>query len=455
MALLVLAAQEAYPSPLCRRMRGVVSFPRESRDVAKHQPPALTVVPPVSSSDSAEAPLPMIELLRRFPDFRYLWFGTIFTQGGQWILNVALGWLMLVLTDSPFWVGLVGFFGGIPMLLVAVPAGVILDRYDRRTILVWCQVALALVGIGLAVLAILDIARPWHLLVGSFLNGGGMALNNAGRQTMVPGMVSRANLATAIALNTAGQNASRIVGPSIAGVIIGFAGVGGAFVFQAVVLAIALLLTLSLSITPAAASAATVIRGGLLDGFRYVRKSPILTDLTLLAAIPMLFVFPYLQLLPVFARDILQTGPSGMGILMAVSGVGAVTGGLLSAPAAKLKRKGMFLLLTTIAYGAVVVTFAYSEWVFLSGAMIFSGSLVGSTYMSLNNTMLHMNVTDDIRGRVTGVYMITFGLMPLGGLPMGVAAEVWGAPFAVAAGAVISSVLTIILAVRSKRLRAM
>jgi MFS family permease len=144
-----------------------------------------------------------------------------------------------------------------------------------------------------------------------------------------------------------------------------------------------------------------------------------------------------------------------MDILMAVSGVGAVTGGLLSAPAAKLRRKGMFLLLTTIAYGVVVVTFAYSEWVVLSGAMIFTGSLVGSAYMSLNNTLLHLNVTDDVRGRVTGVYMITFGLMPLGGLPMGLAAEIWGAPFAVAAGAVISSILTTILAVRSKRLRAL
>ncbi len=421
--------------------------------VKNRAPSAPAVAPP--ALDDTDTQLSMVELLRRFPDFRYLWFGTIFTQAGQWILNVALGWLMLVLTDSPLWVGLVGFFGGVPMLLVAVPAGVILDRYDRRKILIYCQVGLALIGILLAVLAILDIARPWHLLVGSFLNGGGMALNNAARQTMVPGMVSRVNLAGAIAITTAGQNASRIIGPSIAGAIIGFAGVGGAFVFQAAVLAIALFLTFSLAVTPAAANAATVIRGGLLDGFRFVRQTPVLMDLTLLAAIPMLFVFPYLQLLPVFARDILQTGPSGMGILMAVSGVGAVTGGLLSASASRLRRKGRFLLMSTIVYGAVVVTFAYSEWVLLSGAMIFAGSLIGSTYMSLNNTLLHLNVTDEVRGRVTGVYMITFGLMPLGGLPMGLAAEVWGAPFAVSAGAVISSALTVVLALRSRRLREM
>jgi MFS family permease len=397
----------------------------------------------------------MVELLKHYRDFRYLWFGTIFTQAGQWILNVGLGWMMLVLTDSPFWVGLVGFFGGIPMLVIAVPAGILIDRYNRRNLLIWCQAGLMVIGVVLAALAILGVAEPWHLLVGAFLNGAGMSINNAARQTMVPGMVSRQNLAGAIALTTAGQNASRIIGPSVAGMLIGFFGVGGAFVFQAVVLAIALALTFMLSVAPASAFVATALRGGFLDGFRYVRDSPVIFDLILLAAIPMLFVFPYLQLLPVFARDILDIGATGLGIMMAFSGVGAVVGGLLSAPAAKLRRKGMFLLITTIGYGAIVVTFAYSEWFLLSALMIFSGSLVGSAYMSLNNTLLHMNVTDEVRGRVTGVYMISWGLMPLGGLPMGIVAELWGAPLAVAGGAVLSSLFISILGIRSKRLREM
>ena len=397
----------------------------------------------------------MLYLLKNFRDFRYLWFGTIFTQGGQWILNVALGWLMLVLTDSPFWVGLVGFFGGVPMLVVAVPAGIFIDRYDRRTILLGCQVGLAAVGASLAVLAILGIAQPWHLLAGAFLNGAGMSVNNAARQTMVPGMVSRTNLAGAMALMTAGQNASRIIGPSVAGMLIGFFGVGGAFVFQAAVLLAALAVTFMLSVTPIATRASTAVRGGLLDGFRYVRDTPLILDLILLAMVPMLFVFPYLQLLPVFARDILDVGASGLGIIMAVSGFGAVTGGLLSAPAARLQRRGRFILATFIVYGAVVVTFAYSEWVILSAAMVFAGSLIGSTSMSLNNTLLHLNVNDDVRGRVTGVYMIAWGLMPLGGLPMGVVAEIWGAPHAVAGGAILSSLFIAILAIRSKRLRAL
>lgn len=397
----------------------------------------------------------MLDLLKNYGDFRYLWLGTIFTQGGQWILNVALGWLMLVLTDSPFWVGLVGFFGGIPMLVIAVPAGVFIDRYDRRSILIGCQIGLAAIGVALAALAILDIAQPWHLLVGAFLNGAGMSVNNAARQTMVPGMVPRQSLAGAMALMTAGQNASRIIGPSVAGVLIGFAGVGGAFAFQATVLVIALAMTFMLSVVPVAARASSTVRGGIFDGFRYVRDAPLVLDLILLATIPMLFVFPYLQLLPVFARDILDVGANGLGIIMAVSGFGAVAGGLLSARAAQLQKRGHFLIVTLILYGAVVVAFAYSEWVILSTAMVFAGSLLGSVAMSLNNTVLHLNISDEVRGRVTGVYMIAWGLMPLGGLPMGVAAELWGAPLAVAAGAVLSSLFVAILALRSRRLRAL
>ena len=427
----------------------------ERLTVANNQAPLPTPPAPAPTPLIVDAPDSMLNLLKIYPDFRYLWFGTIFTQAGQWILNVALGWLMLVLTDSPFWVGLVGFFGGVPMLLIAVPAGIFIDRYDRRNILIWCQAGLMVIGVALAVLAILEIAAPWHLLLGAFLNGAGMSINNATRQTMVPGIVSRVNLAGAMALTTAGQNASRIVGPSIAGMLIGFFGVGGAFVFQAVVLTIALLLTFALSVVPIAARAGTAMRGGLLDGFRFVKETPVLLDLILLATIPMLFVFPYLQLLPVFARDILNTGASGMGIMMAFSGVCAVVGGLLSAPAARLQRKGLFLVLSTIGYGGIVAAFAYSEWFLVSTAAVFAGSLVGSAYMSLNNTLLHLNVTDDVRGRVTGVYMISFGLMPLGGLPMGIVAEIWGAPLAVAGGAVLSSVFTAILALRSPRLRAM
>ena len=394
-------------------------------------------------------------LLRDHRDYRTLWLGTLAAQAGQWILQVALGWLMLDLTDSEFWVGLVGFAGGLPILLFSIPAGVAIDRVDRRKLLVGCQAALTVLAAGLALLAAFGNAAPWQLLVGAFLNGAGMTISNATRQTIVPGTTPRADLPAAIALMSAGQNATRVVGPSLAGAIIGVAGIAGAFVVQASALSIALALTMMLSANVAASGVVSATRGGLLDGWHYVRARPVPRDLIMLAAIPTLTVFPYIQLLPVFARDILKVGPQGLGLLMAASGVGAVIGSLLVAKTARMSRMGYFLLVSTIVYGLIIAGFAFSTSVWLSLPLLLLGGLTGSAYMSLNNSLLHLHITDEVRGRVMGVYMLTWGLMPLGALPMGLAANYLGAPAAVAGGALLSSTLTLLLATRSRTLRAL
>ncbi|HMM42696.1 MAG TPA: MFS transporter, partial [Thermomicrobiales bacterium] len=163
----------------------------------------------------------LISLLRIYRDYRLLWYGTLGTQGGQWVLQIALGWLMLDLTNSEFWVGMVGFAGGIPILLFSIPAGILIDRMDRRQILIACQAALAALGVLLGVLVGLGLAAPWHLLVAAFLNGIMMTVNNTTRQVIVADTVDRVDLPAAIALNSAGQNATRVIGPSVAGAIIG------------------------------------------------------------------------------------------------------------------------------------------------------------------------------------------------------------------------------------------
>lgn len=394
-------------------------------------------------------------MLSHHRDYRLLWLGTLGTQGGQWVLQIALGWLMLSLTDSEFYVGLVGFAGGLPILLFSIPTGLLIDRSDRRRILIWCQAALAALGVTLFIMATVGTAQAWHLLLAAFVNGTLMTVNNTTRQTVVADTVPRHSLPAAIALNSAGQNATRVIGPSVAGAIIGFAGIAGAFFFQAGLLVIALGLSFMLSARVVTSHSSTTISGGVLDGLTYIRQRPVLRDLMLLATIPTLTVFPYLQLLPVYARDILMIGPQGLGVLMAASGVGAVAGALLVVNGAHLPRRGMFMLITTIGYGAVIVGFAFSQRVWLSVPLLVMAGLSGSAYMSLNNSLLQLNIEDEVRGRVMGVYMLTWGLMPLGSLPMGMAADAFGAPTAVAAGALLSSALTILLAIKSPTLRAL
>jgi MFS family permease len=138
---------------------------------------------------------------------------------------------------------------------------------------------------------------------------------------------------------------------------------------------------------------------------------------------------------------------------MAVSGVGAVIGGLLTSSSMRINRIGPFILLTTIGYGGIVVAFAVSHWIWLSLALVSLGSLTGSLFMSVNNTLVHMQISDEVRGRVTGVYMLTQGLFPLGVLPMAIGADLFGAPLAVAAAALLSSFGALLLALRSPALR--
>jgi len=390
-----------------------------------------------------------------YRDYRLLWVSSVLTQIAQWMLQVSLGWLMLELTNSPFWVGLNGFASGLPFLIISIPAGALIDRLDRRNLLVACQASALSIGLTLAILATLGLARPWHLLVGAFLNGAALAVNNATRQTLVPTFVPREGLQNAIALLSAGMNVTRIVGPSLAGPLIAAIGSGGALLAQVGCLAIALVNTLQLPSRQDTTRVRLPFLRNLAEGIDYVRRSSVLVGLMLLATIPTILVFPYIQLLPVYARDILGVGASGLGLLYTAGGLGALTGSLFIAGFRRIEHKGRFILVTTFVYGLIIIVFAYSTWLPLSLVMLVLGGVLGSSYMSINNTLLHLNVTDEVRGRVMGIYMLTWGFMPLGALPMGFLGEQIGVPHAVALGAALSSLAILALAVRIPALRAL
>ncbi|HUZ00155.1 MAG TPA: MFS transporter [Thermomicrobiaceae bacterium] len=399
--------------------------------------------------------LGLIGALGIYPDYRLLWTSTVLTQAGQWMMQISLGWLMLQMTNSAGWVGLIGFASGVPFLAISIPAGVLIDRYDRRTVLVVCQAAAMAVSLVLAVMLTLHLATPWHLLAAAFLNSAALAVNTAARQVLIPNFVARDHLQNAVGLMSAGQNATRIVGPALAGPLIAGVGGAGAVYLQTVFLLAALAGTLMMPSVRASGAQVLAMRRNLVDGLAYIRRRPALAGLVWLAAIPTLLVFPYIQFLPVFARDILHIGAGGLGLLLTFSGIGAVTGALVVAGFEKMPRKGLFMLVGTIVYGLVVIAFAYSSWVVTSAAFIFGCGLLGSAYMSVNNSLLHLNVDDDMRGRVMGVYGLTWGLSPLGALPMGWIGDHVGVPSAVALGAVLSSLFTIGLALRSRQLRAL
>ena len=378
--------------------------------------------------------------IQRYPSFRLLWIGTVATNLGQWMQNIALGWQMLVLTDSAFMVGMIAFASGIPYLVVALPAGALIDRVDERRLLLvaqWCAMVVA--GL-LAALILLGWAEPWHLIVAAGLNGTIMAVNQMVRQTLVPALVSREHMANAVSLNSAGANAMRIIGPSIAGIVIGAFGAGVCFVLQAVALVGALATTVR--IEPIEHARTGIAAGGILDGWHEVRKRPALGSLILITAIPAVLVFPYIQMMPVFARDVFEIGPSGLGLLMAASGVGALTGALTAATMDRVARKGRVVMLLTVIYCLAVSGFAISPHPALAMLGLLISGITGSIFGSLTSTLVLLLADPRVRGRVMAVYTLTNGFTPFGALALGAAAEAFGAPPAVGIACAVSALLT-------------
>ncbi len=391
--------------------------------------------------------------LVHYPTYRRLWLGSQAASLGQWMQQVALGWLAYSLTDSALVLGLVGLMAGLPFLVVAIPGGLLIDRVDRRRLMLACQAAAALLAVVVATDVIGGWVQPWHLLAAAFLNGSLQAILNPTQQSLVPALVDRADLTNAIGLNSAGQNMTRVVGPSLAGGMIGLFGVGSAFLLQAAALCGAFVLVSGITVPPRQPGQAVPGPRSVFDGVRLISSRPDLRGLFLLACVPTFFVFPYIQFLSVFARDILHIGASGLGLLMAASGSGAVIGSLMTAARRQFAGAGRTLILMTIGYGAVIVGIAASRSVYLTLPLLVCAGILGASYMTTNNALLQHRITDDVRGRVIGAYMLTFGLMPLGAMPMGILADHVGAPVAVATGAVLSSALAALVGFSSRDLR--
>lgn len=386
---------------------------------------------------------------RVYPGFRTLFYSTLATNSAFWMWNIAAGWLALILTDSPFFVGLTGFLGGIPMLVFALPGGVLVDRFDRRRILLAAQAAVLVIATTVSVLLLSDRLQPWHLLAAAFANGAAMSFVFPTRNALVANLVPSRHLANAVALNAAGQNSTRVIGPALAGPMIAALGITGTFLACAAVQALAMLVTTRLpSAAPGPSAARRTLWGSLTEGLVVIWRSEYLTGLVILAAVPTMFLLPYSNLLPVFARDEMGIGATGLGVLMASNGLGAVAGSLLVAGWRRLVEQPGVLIWSAGGFGLVVLAFALTPNPLLAGVLIFVAGVISAVYMAINNTKIQLSVDDSVRGRVLGVYLLTWGLLPVGTLPAGAVADVYGAPAAVAGMSVLALTLIALSAAR-------
>ncbi len=395
----------------------------------------------------------MLHSLQRYANFRLLFFGTIATNSAFWMYQIAVGWLALQQTDSPLFVGLTGFAGGIPILFLALPSGVIIDRVDRRRVLAAAQIAVMVISTLFAIMVGFGLIRPWSILLLAFLYGCAMSFVFPTRNAMVPSFVERIHLPNAVALNAAGQNATRVVGPSLAGVLIAAIGVAGTFAVAAAMQILALIWTARMP----AVEQVTRQTGRLLESFtlglRVVAKDQFFSGVILLATVSTVLIMPYLNLMPVFAQDEMHLGPQGLGALMAISGIGSVVGALTVARFRNLPEMPGIQPVTAGAFALAVIGFALSPWIILTGALLLVAGVVSAAFMAINQTALQLRVDDDVRGRVLSIYLLTWGMLPLGQLPIGALADQIGAPLATALAGSIALVLMAVIAVRFRSLR--
>lgn len=401
----------------------------------------MTATDQARSSGSSQAPGEgTFSVLKENPAFRRLWMSTFSTTLGQWMQSTALGWLALELSNRSSFVGLVAFAAGIPFLFVSIPGGLLLDRFDRRKVLIVCQVIAALCAVLISIDVVSGLVQPWHLLLFAFINGSLQAIMNPAQQAIVPSLVPRNRLTNGIALMSAGQNMTRVVGPSIAGAIIGFSGTGAAFFCQAIALVVALVLLVTATFPKTEKSRAVTSLGSVFDGARIVWNRPDLRAIITIVSITILLVFPYLSFLSVFARDVLDSGPEGLGILMASSGGGAVLGSIFVA-ARKQQATGLAFTIVGIVYGFVIASFAIAPNLLVAVVLLVIAGFLGSAYVSSINSAIQHRITDETRGRVMSIYMLTWGFTPIGAIAIGELSSRYGISETIAAAALLSNVL--------------
>jgi MFS family permease len=396
-----------------------------------------TEQPNASSLTAPAGTLRRLAMFRslHYRDFAVFWTGNFLSNIGTWMQTIALGWLILMITNSPFLLGLNGFLAQAPILIFALPGGAIADRLDRRKLMLSTQSAMMLLALALAILTSFGHIKIAEILLISFLTGVATALNYPAYQALIPDLVARDDLLNAIALNSAQFNMSRALGPTLAGLALGTLGVAACFYLNTVSFLALIIALLMISIPPVQTFEGPRFWGAMLDGFRYVNEYRLLIVLLTVPAFLSLLGLPFIVLMPVFARDLLHVGASGLGYLMAGAGLGAVIAALILAARGMPERRGPFILTSAAIFSLALILFAYAHsfwWAFCL-LVVMGGTMVGT--LTLTNTTLQTTTPPHLRGRIMSLYyMAMTGLMPIGSLQAGAVAEVLGARFALAFG---------------------
>lgn len=387
---------------------------------------------------AGQAPGRFQVLLRAFRhrNYRLFFGGQLVSLSGTWMQSVAQAWLVYELTHSAALLGLIGFAGQIPVFVFSAIGGTVADRLDRRRILLVTQTVAMVLAFILAGLTLEGWVQTWHVFLLAGLLGLVNAFDIPARQSFVIEMVGRDDLLNAIALNSSVINGARIVGPALAGVLIGLVGEGWCFLlnglsYLAVIGGLFMMRLPIRSMAPRAGSALSHIR----EGFHFAWHTGPIRALLLLLGLASLTGMPYMVLMPVFAAKILHGGPEGLGVLMAAAGAGALLGALTLAARRGVSGLGRWVAGAGMGFGLGLVAFSLSRVFWLSAFLLVPVGFFMMVQMASSNTLIQSMVPDSLRGRVMALYsMMLMGMAPFGALIAGILADRLTAPVVVALG---------------------
>ena len=389
--------------------------------------------------------------LRKHRNYRLFFTGQVISLSGTWMQNIALAWLVVELTHSPVALGILAFCRFGPFTFFGLFAGVLADRFDNRRLVMTTQAAAMCVSIALAVLALTDSATVWAAYALAFLGGTTFVFDAPGRHALTFQLVGREELPNAVALNASLFNASRTVGPAIAGVVIAAAGVGvcfviNAFTFLAVLSALALMRKEELHPVEREETPPPLLRG-IRDGLGYVRRSPRVRLLIGAVGVISLISLNFNVVLPVLASETLEVGPEGFGILTAVFGLGALVGALLSAA---LSRASWKVLVAGVGgFGVAQLALAPQETMIVACVLLFAAGVSFTLWMSNTQSILQLTSPDHMRGRVLSLWLFAFaGSAPVGGLIAGWLTDVGGTALSFTVGGVASLLVAAVMLAR-------
>ncbi|HTP43800.1 MAG TPA: MFS transporter [Candidatus Acidoferrum sp.] len=382
--------------------------------------------------------IPQMLRALRHRNFQLFFSGQLISLIGTWMDNIAEAWLVYRLTGSSLLLGTVAFAGQIPVFLLAPIGGMVADRWNRRRVVIATQAsAMVLAGI-LAALTLTGRVKVWEVVVLAALMGAVNAFDIPARQAFLVDMVGREDLLNAIALNSSMFNGARVIGPSVAGILVASIGEGWCFAANSISYIAVIAGLLLMRVNPMAVET----RGAspldhIMEGFRFVWNTAPIRALLLLLGLVSLVAMPYSVLMPIFAAKILHGNARTLGTLMGATGVGALGGALTLASRSGVKGLGRWVAVACASFGAALILFSFSRWYFLSVVLLVPVGFAMMVQMASSNTLIQAMVPDRLRGRAMAVYSMMFmGMAPIGALLSGLSAEHIGAQWTLAIGGV-------------------